>query len=68
MLITCAVPKQRVTLGAQIGFAVLKTGMVKHDKGSLAGVVVCGTQMDQVKAKRRGQWMKKVAPDFTENR
>eukprot|EP00494_Astrolonche_serrata_P020985 UN21217 len=66
MLITCGMPKQRVTLGAQIGFAVLKTGLVKHDKGALAGVVVCGTQMDGLNKKRHKQWMEKIAPKFTE--
>eukprot|EP00494_Astrolonche_serrata_P003894 UN03902 len=66
MLITCGMPKQRVTLGAQIGFAVLKTGLVKQDKSSLSGVVVVGTQMDCVKKKRHQHWLDKIAPAFTE--
>eukprot|EP00494_Astrolonche_serrata_P026237 UN26498 len=65
MIITCSLPKMRITLGAQVAFAVLKAGLINNNENALKNVIVCGTQKD-IKLKKVKAWRTHIASGFKE--
>jgi len=65
-VVVCIRVGSRVNIGAQVAAALLKMGIIEHNKDGLKNMIICGTMADECKEKKIKNFRKVTGPAFKE--